>query len=221
MNISEFNKQLGIKVAKARGLENRNKLKEAIKTWLDVSEMTLMASKTPNLNSKYRNMLIQKTKEILEYVKELKSEVSEPIIPNTTVSEKGFENIEAERQSKEAPTPQKQEHEPTEPSGETKPVIKKDSEYKNIPKGFKELDTSEDFEVLTPYDKKGVEERLKDPGPSSDYFKQFNKQNEGNLGSAAGPNPADSQKDTITCFACGVANSADAKTCKNCGIELQ
>ena len=75
MNIANFNKELSYKVAKANGLEKHNKIQEATDLWFEITEMTLRMSKTPNLNFSYKSMLIDKTKQMIEHIKNLKQKL--------------------------------------------------------------------------------------------------------------------------------------------------
>jgi len=50
MDISKFNQELGVKIAKAKSFEKYNDLKNAIKLWIEVSEMIIAASKTGGLD---------------------------------------------------------------------------------------------------------------------------------------------------------------------------
>ena len=75
MDITKFNKELSYKVAKANGLEKNHKLQEAIDIWLEISDMAIQFSKRPNLEFSYKSMLIEKTKQIIAHIKELKAEI--------------------------------------------------------------------------------------------------------------------------------------------------
>ncbi|MFO8020116.1 MAG: hypothetical protein R6U96_15940 [Promethearchaeia archaeon] len=73
MNVSEFNNLLKKKIRDAKNYEKLNDRKRAIRTWIKVSELTLKQSKNPNIDIDFRNYLIQKTRQIIDYVKKLKS----------------------------------------------------------------------------------------------------------------------------------------------------
>jgi len=75
MDVAKFNQELSYKVAKANGLEKHKRFQEAIDLWLDISEMALNASKTPNIQVYYKSMLIEKTKQIINHIKDLKSKL--------------------------------------------------------------------------------------------------------------------------------------------------
>ena len=77
MDIAKFNQELSYKVAKANGLEKHKRFQEAIDLWLDISEMALNASKTPKIEVYYKSMLIEKTKQIINHIKDLKSRLYE------------------------------------------------------------------------------------------------------------------------------------------------
>ena len=72
MDISKFNQELAYKVAKANGLEKNNRVKEAIKVWIEITEMVLKMSKLPKLEFSFRSMLIERTEQIIKHIKDLK-----------------------------------------------------------------------------------------------------------------------------------------------------
>ncbi|MHA2131637.1 MAG: hypothetical protein ACW99L_16850, partial [Promethearchaeota archaeon] len=101
--------------------------------------------------------------------------------------------------------------------------IKETSEFEDLPEGFKEIKTSNDFKIITPHDENYVEKRL-----SQDTDKKlFKPPKEPNHDQS----PQQSQKrfdfeqpvnnDKLICFACGYDNNVkDAQTCKSCGTKL-
>ncbi len=64
MDITKFNTQLGAKIAKAKSYEKNGDKESAIKLWIEISEMTLNFSKSPDLDFSFRNMLINRTEQI-------------------------------------------------------------------------------------------------------------------------------------------------------------
>lgn len=73
MNVSKFNDLLKKKIRAAKNYEELNDREKAIETWIKVSELTLKQSKNPNIDHSYRNYLIQKTRQIIDYIKRLKT----------------------------------------------------------------------------------------------------------------------------------------------------
>jgi ribosomal protein L40E len=102
------------------------------------------------------------------------------------------------------------------------PEVIEDSEFKNIPQGFKEIKASQDFEVITPYDKEEIEKRLSVNHDMS-IFKYDDEEESSKEEASEQPEEQIEKPDknqAIICFACGEKNSPGAKKCKNCGTEL-
>lgn len=91
MDITKFNKKLAEKVAKANAYEKNNRIQDAIDTWVEISEMALNASKTPNLDFSYRSMIIKKAQQIIEHIKELKAKIKKSIEPSTSLIADAFD----------------------------------------------------------------------------------------------------------------------------------
>ncbi|MBA7542338.1 hypothetical protein ES705_34659 [subsurface metagenome] len=91
MDITKFNKKLAEKVAKANAYEKNNRIQDAIDTWVEISEMALNASKTPNLDFSYRSMIIKKAQQIIEHIKELKAKIKKSIEPSTSLIDDAFD----------------------------------------------------------------------------------------------------------------------------------
>ncbi|MHA1804602.1 MAG: hypothetical protein ACTSU4_08715, partial [Promethearchaeota archaeon] len=72
MDVARFNKILKDKIATAKRLENHGELQDAIKRWLEISELALQASKRSDIEFKFKAMLIKKTEQIIDHVKDLK-----------------------------------------------------------------------------------------------------------------------------------------------------
>lgn len=228
MDITQFNKELAVRIATAKRYEKNGDIKSAIKLWLEISEMTISLSKNPKLDASFRNMLMNRTKGIFEHVKILKSKQLEEELYNekivspqeTTHVEVSSETIQSESEDFQG----QESIETTASSSDTSSSQKiiEDSDLKSLPKGFKEIETSEDFEIVTPHDKDFVKKQL-DKALDSDYFKA-KKQEGSEEGSKRQDRPDFEQtkdgKNKI-CFACGYdKNLLTDKTCKNCGTNL-
>lgn len=213
MDIAEFNKELGYRVAKATGLENNNKIEEAIDEWVAITEMVIKVSKTPNLEFSYRSMLIDKTKQIIEHIKSLKLKLSGEkqiiVVENISKSEeddiqsiKTEDTIEPKEYNKGATEIDAQK--PTEAK-----IIEK-SEFKNLPKGFTEIEASQDFEIVTPHNKNYIKKILSEDQPDMNVFKKKKEKNQ---------IPKDQNK--TVCFACGLELPFGSKICPQCGTKLK
>ena len=231
MDITKFNKNLAEKVAKANAYEKNNRIQDAIDSWVEISEMALNASKTPNLDFSYRSMIIKKAQQIIEHIKELKAKTLKSIEPSSLLIDDAFdeepfhenasfeENIyeETEQKSPKATSTSKEINykEISKKDNEIKIVEK--SEFKNIPKGFKEIEVSKDFEIATPHDKDYVEKIMKQDIDMS-IFKHDN-QNSQPQQHIELDQPKDDKQ--IVCFACGTVLPSKTKTCPNCGIKIE
>ncbi|MBA7542339.1 hypothetical protein ES705_34660 [subsurface metagenome] len=89
--------------------------------------------------------------------------------------------------------------------------------FKNLPKGFKEIEASEDFEIVTPHDKDYVEKIIKQDINMSIF--KHDKQNSQPQQHIELEQPKDDKK--IVCFACGTISPSNTKICPNCGTELK
>ncbi|MFW9826185.1 MAG: hypothetical protein ACFFEY_01025 [Candidatus Thorarchaeota archaeon] len=225
MDITRFNKELANKIAQAKRYEKSNEIKSAIKIWLEISEMTINLSKSRNINISFKNMLITRTKQIFEHIKNLKSGYfEEELLESKYSSQKGISAIEPSFEYDFDEDETNQEQDVTENADSrdisTNKIIE-NSEYKNMPKGFKELKTSEDFKIITPHDEDFLKKQL-DKAFESEYFRARNRET----------NDTPKVKRTLetdqpregkykTCFACGYdKNLAKDKICKNCGTIL-
>jgi len=218
MDITRFNKELANKIATAKRHEKSGDTKLAIKLWLEISEMAIKLSKNQKLDASFRNMLMNRVKGIFEHIKILKSggRVDEQYIEKVQTPQEidyieySVNDIQSENASLQDQESNKIMAERSNNSGNLK--INENSDLKNIPKGFKEIETSEDFEIITPHDKDFVKKQL-DKALDSDYFKTF-QQEETNF------NQPKESKYKI-CFACGYdKNLMTDKICKNCGTNL-
>jgi len=230
MDIAQFNKELSYKVAKANGLEKIHKYQEAVDLWLDISDMTLKISKTPNLQFSYKSMLIDKTKQMIEHIKNLKQKlisqrrveqriVQKPIQQNI-VSETDSEPIISETKVESAPSSISENLNDSEvnipPDDIKENKVVKDSDIENLPIGFKEIEPTEDFKIITPHDKDYVSKLI-----IQDHSLDSSKQEKKDL-----PLPKKIEPDppidssNIICFACGSEISSKSKKCPSCGTDL-
>jgi len=219
MDIAQFNKELSYKVAKANGLEKHNNLKEAIRIWVDISEMALKMSKTPNLDFSYKSMLMEKTEQIIAHIKDLKLRISgrkekESMIQEATVSKSDYLDVEEEMTKVESTL---KKVAPSKVSNKNDEVsIIKNNDIKNLPIGFKEVKASQDFKIITPHDEDYVNKMLKKE-VNMDIFSP-NKAKDQSSSRIEFEHPLD--KDKIICFACGTEIPSKSRKCPNCGTEL-
>ena len=231
MDITKFNKNLAEKVAKANAYEKNNRIQDAIDTWVEISEMALNVSKTPNLDFSYRSMIIKKAQQIIEHIKELKTKIKKSIEPSTSLIDDAFdEELFQESDSSEDIIYEEMEQKSPKAASTSKEInnndihkkdneIKfiKDSDLKNLPKGFKDIEASEDFEIVTPHDKDYVEKIIKQDIDMSIF--KHDKQNSQPQQHIELEQPKDDKE--IVCFACGTISPSNTKICPNCGTELK
>lgn len=217
MDIRRFNKELTVKITTAKRYERNGDIKSAITLWLEISEMTIRLSKNPKLDASFRNMLMNRVKGIFEHIKILKSgRIKEEIIQGEHLTEVIRDESE-----------DFQEQEDNEIIASSSNInnsqeIIEGSDFKNLPKGFKEIKTSEDYEIITPHDKDFVKNQL-DKALDNDYL---------NPKKQEGSEESSKQQDRINfeqrkdskykiCFACGYdKNLFLDKICRNCGTSL-
>jgi len=221
MDITQFNKELATRIATAKRYEKNGDFKSAIKLWLEVSEMTIRLSKNLKLDASFRNMLMNRTKGIFEHIKSLKSEqFKEKMYIEKTVSP---QHTAQEVVSSDLIQDEYEDLQEVDNSETTVSKVKliEDSDLKILPKGFKEIETSEDFEIITPHDKDFVKKQL-DKALDSDFKSKSQERTKEFL------KPQDrldfeqpkGGKNKI-CFACGYdKNLSTDKICKNCGTNL-
>jgi ribosomal protein L40E len=222
MDIAKFNQELSYKVAKANGLEKNKKFQEAIDLWLDISEMALNASKTPKIEVYYKSMLIEKTKQIINHVKYLKSKLYEQkgITPLKTTElkpneEKFEEKTEITQTELSDSSIVSNETETPKEISETK--IIESNDIQNLPIGFKEIETSEDFTIITPHDKDYVKKLV-----SQDHDISVFTHEDKEVKAHTHNEPVQSiNKSKIICFACGSEVPANSKVCRTCGTNLK
>ncbi|MFX1322213.1 MAG: hypothetical protein ACFFAQ_11280 [Promethearchaeota archaeon] len=226
MDIAKFNKELGTKIALAKSLEKSNEITAAIKVWVEISEMTLRFSKSRNLDFTFKNMLIKKTEGLVQHIKNLKSgkiiedvsgEEIEPRVEETPDQETIDAVSSEESYSEDFLTDDEKESNAIE-SKDVKFI--EDSELKNIPNGFKEIQTKKDFKIITPHDNNYVKKVLKKDIDMSIFTpkKGENSQTQ-NQGKIELEQPKDSNK--VICFACGAELPAKTKICPDCGTTIK
>lgn len=231
MDITKFNKNLAEKVAKANAYEKNNRIQDAIDTWVEISEMALNASKTPNLDFSYRSMIIKKAQQIIEHIKELKAKIKKSIEPSTSLIDDAFDEEffqesdsseeiiyeETEQKSPKAASTSKEINNNDIPKKDNETKFVEDSDFKNLPKGFKEIEASEDFEIVTPHDKDYIEKIIKQDIDMSIF--KHDKQNSQPQQHIELEQPKDDKQ--IVCFACGTISPSNTKICPSCGTELK
>jgi hypothetical protein len=234
MDITKFNKELANKVAMAKVAERNHDVNGAIKIWLDISDMALKFSRSKSIDVSFRNMLLNRIESIIQHVKNLKSgkRETERVVENLTYIEEEPEEIEeipeksilteSIQNTKEKSTiPEKVIN--LEENEKLNQEDIKDSQYNNLPKGFKEIKTSEDFKIITPHDEDYLKKLLeKEKSVNMEIFKQ---KQENSINDKEKERTIDFQQPKngkfLICFACGYdKNPPNAKKCKNCGIDL-
>ncbi|MGV9199290.1 MAG: hypothetical protein ACOC4M_10765 [Promethearchaeia archaeon] len=259
MNVSEFNNVLKKKIRAAKKYEELNDKEKAIKTWITVSELTLRQSKNPELDLTYRNYLIQKTRQIIEYVKKLKSGTlggtQNTALRNQTSKTSTLKTAERRKSEvasrdqalssdKKQATPVGDKTDTKTSSDETRQKAKNqttkkgisrehskaiddlESEFKNMPQGFRTLNPSKEFQpsdIKTPLDEEKIKERENQEIDMS-IFQQNKEQQEEEqekketLGSNSKSSQQKSLKGPI-CFACGTQLEEGQPVCHNCGTD--
>ncbi|MHA1509995.1 MAG: hypothetical protein ACTSO6_14980 [Promethearchaeota archaeon] len=215
MDIAKFNQELSYKISKANGLEKHQKIQEAVDLWLEICDMTLKISKTPNLKFSYKSMLIDKTKQIINHIKNLKQKL---------ISQRSVAQRTEPTQSETKDTPLSKSVSENSTESETfstqndieEVKVVEDSDIENLPIGFKEIETTEDFKIITPHDKDHIEKILK-----QDHSLDFSKKEENGLPlpKRIEPDPPINESNVI-CFACGSEISSKSKKCPTCGTDL-
>jgi len=221
MDISKFNKELGYRVAKAQGFENNNKIQEAIEEWLGISDLVLNVTKAPNLNFSYKSMLIEKMTQIMEHVKILKAQIYVPKTEPVDLEEEDSAEYQLTL------TQDEKEKYLLDPSlGATKPKTEKpkiinDSEFKNIPKGFKEIEAPKDFKIIAPHDEDFVNKILNMDVDMSVFKHEEQEDSSQKLDGSRTPFEPSKNGNSEFCFACGTEVAPNQKICPSCGTKLQ
>ncbi len=216
MDISKFNKELGYRVVKAQGLEKNKKIKEAIKEWIGISDLVLKVTKTPNITFSYKSMLIEKMTQIMEHVKMLKAQIyvpkTEPIKLEEEVPTDEIISLTTDEKEKYLLDPSLG----TRKSKTEKPKIIDDSEFKNIPKGFKEIEAPKDFKIITPHDEDFIKNILKTDVDMNNEQENVSQ----NLDDSRIQFEPSKDGKLEFCFACGAEILPNQKKCPSCGTKL-
>ncbi|GAG63255.1 unnamed protein product, partial [marine sediment metagenome] len=158
MDIAKFNQELSYKINKANGLEKHNKVQESVDLWLEICDMTLRVSKTPNLEFSYKSMLIDKTKQMINHIKNLKQKlISQRRDAQHTEQKPIRQSIDSEITTEPTQNETILKHMSnsiSENSNESEVIITPDdieevkvvenSDIKNLPIGFTEIETTEE-----------------------------------------------------------------------------
>lgn len=224
MDISKFNQALAKKIKAATILEKHKELSPAIEAWVEVSQMTLNASKSTALEASFRSMLIKKTEDIIEHIKQLKlrnsgnldfiEKTESPMIEPKNVEKDEENNLNTQEESFEIEKPR--EIKSKEGS--------KEDDKKQIPNGLKEIKANKDFKIITPHDEEQVQKRLNTDIDFTAFKKQGIQQDTASSPMDNNPsielNKQDPEGKNV-CFACGsTENPPNAKKCLNCGADL-
>ncbi len=224
MDITQFNKELGMKIAIAKRFEKKGDIKAAIQEWIDISEMALNFSKYPKIDVSFKNMIINRTKGIFIHIKELKAgQFKEEIYvddlkyleeePTPEISSKKILGEEGK---------QINQNSILKSTVNSESKIIEDSEFKELPKGFKEIQPSEDFTIITPHDEEFVKKQ-RAKAEESGIFKPSKQDPSDGVNKPADRIDFEQPKDSnnLICFACGYdKNALTDKVCKNCGTDL-
>lgn len=218
MDISKFNQELGVKIAKARAFEKFNELKKAVKLWIEVSEMIIAASKTQGLDFSYKNMLITKTQQILEHIKDLKSPRRKEIYDEIKYEEEISHEQAPLEVSKDEPSILEETERISQPIKNSEKIDSKGLaddnwmdklDFPSPPEGIVEIKAPKDFNIVTPHDPNYVDKMKKKSEEMDMGNLKVREKKEGTPGGK------------LICFACGTELPPDAKICSNCGVELK
>jgi len=216
MDIAKFNKELGTK----KSFEKHDNIEVAIKLWIEISEMTINASKDPTLDAPFRHMLITRTEQIFEHIKSLKAPKEVQFIEEEPIPLEDDIRIGESTEDINEITPESDVIQTDLPSSDkTNSSFLKDDDWfekvdihpsSNNPKGFEEITAPKDFKILTPHDPEYVDKAKK---ASEEIDRSVIKKPE--------EKSADSDNgDTVFCFACGAILPPNTKVCKDCGTKL-
>ena len=207
MNIESFNRDLSKKIASANIHEKHDELKKAINAWISITEMTLNASKDPNIDSTYRNMLIKKTEQIFNHIKQLKVKIALPK-PDREINsfQDSSSNLEQAKMILEK-----------ERIGSKNQEARENNENGKIPEGFLEVKASDEFKILTPHEK--LDQNVLKDAKKVYKLDDDNDESESHNSDKIIIEPSKDNKKKI-CFACGSENAPNAIKCKNCNTDL-
>ena len=223
MDIAKFNKELGTKIAMAKSFEKHDNSEVAIKLWIEISEMTINASKDPSLEAPFRHMLITRTEQIFEHIKSLKAPKEVQFIEEEPIPLEDDIQIRESTENINEIKPESDVIQTDLPSSEkTSSSFLKDDDWfekediylsSNKPKGFEEITASKDFKILTPHDPEYVNKAKK---ASEEMDMSVIKKPEEESADQDG----NSDSDKVICFARGALLPPNTKVCKDCGTKL-
>jgi hypothetical protein len=222
MNIKKFNQVLSAKIAKAKSFENHGDLETAIELWLEISDLTLKASKQSDIEFTYKHMLINKTEQIIQHIKELKSPIKKESVDEDIKIQESFTAAPEIKQDTLKKEKQINNNEKMKSSSNhshfdndfvqknhnviDKPVVNRNSG------GIKEIEAPKEFRIITPHDPKYAEKMKKlSEETDLDVFKKTKDtygREEKNL------------DEKRICFACGAILPPNIKVCTECGTKL-
>ena len=220
MDIAKFNKELGTKIAMAKSFEKHDNSEVAIKLWIEISEMTINASKDPTLDAPFRHMLITRTEQIFEHIKSLKAPKEVQFIEEEIIPSEDDIQIQESTEDLNEITPKSDQIQADLPSPDdiSSSFLKDDDWFEKVdihpsntkPIGFEEITPPKDFKILTPHDPEYVDKAKK---ASEEIDMRFIKKSE--------EESTDSDNgDKVFCFACGAVLPPNTKVCKDCGTKL-
>jgi len=223
MDIAKFNKELGTKIAMAKSFEKHDNSEIAIKLWIEISEMTINASKDPTLDVPFRHMLITRTEQIFEHIKSLKAPKEVQFIEEEQILLEDDIQIRESTEDINEMKPESDVIQTDLPSSDkTNSSFLKDDDWfekvdinpsSNKPKGFEEIPAPKDFKILTPHDPEYV-----------DKAKKASEEIDMSVIRKPEEKPADQDEnngaDKVICFACGALLPPNTKVCKDCGTKL-
>lgn len=223
MDIAKFNKELGTKIAMAKSFEKHDNSEVAIKLWIEISEMTINASKDPTLDVPFRHMLITRTEQIFEHIKSLKAPKEVQFIEEEPIPIEDDIQMQESTEDINEIKPESDVIQTDLPSSEkTSSSFLKDDDWfekediypsSNKQKGFEEITASKDFKILTPHDPEYVNKAKK---ASEEMDMSVIKKPEEESADQDG----NSDSDKVICFACGALLPPNTKVCKDCGTKL-
>ncbi|MBY9007338.1 MAG: hypothetical protein KGD63_11335 [Candidatus Lokiarchaeota archaeon] len=235
MDISKFNKLLTLLIQKAERAENNNSLEEAIDSWIEVTELTIKTAKNPKLDFTFRNMLYTRTEGIINHIKELKIRLKQPkprfkpkskpiIIESPKIEKKNSIKQNSSNDSISKLEPSKKEMDFEDEMSQYREnkfkAIQKDfeiiknSDFKDLPKGVKEIKPEKEYKIFTPHDPEYVQNRINQEIDMS-VLKPNIEANNNRI-----ELDKKSENGNTICFACGEQNRPNARKCKACGVEL-
>ena len=219
--ITDFNEKLKKLVNNAKSYENLKNYRKSIKVWIEISEFCLKFSKNPKLDVTFKNMLLMKIRNIINHVKSLRLKIAEI---SSELEEQRITSLISD-----LPEPPSSEPEPLDSSVDVGSIeeeiitsdqkVKFTEEDKEIPNGFKEIETQEyDFKTIIPKNRKSTEIKK----PESTVHKQIDstKIQGTNSEKSSYIKETKLKKTTRACPFCGGGIEIDENICSHCGTPL-